>query len=132
MKSLGLSDEFPASRGVHYLEAADRSVLQRIGCGVLFVMAFWSVPARVAFAALKRVLTEIDPEGRLELFVVDIDGFPELAELPEFRGKVAGAGEAAWVKDGRIVSTAVQNEVQAYGPNTVDLLARCPLRAERE
>ena len=31
----------------------------------------------------------------LELVVADVDGSPDLCELPEFRGKVHGAGETA-------------------------------------
>lgn len=128
MKSLGFSSEFLESRRARFLPEADRSVIQSIRCGVLFVMAFWSGPAHLAFAALKKLLAEVDPEGRLELVVVDTDGCPELYDLPEFRGKMAGAGETAWVKDGQIVSTAVRNNVAAFEPNTVDLLGRCSVR----
>lgn len=39
---------------------------------------FWSGPARLAFAELKRVLEDVDPGGHLELVVVDTDGCPNL------------------------------------------------------
>jgi hypothetical protein len=94
-----------AARTRFYAEA-DRSIIGTICCGVLFVMAFWSGPARLAFAELKRVLEAADPDGRLELVVVDTDGCPDLYELPELAGKLSGAGETAWVQGGRIVSTS--------------------------
>jgi hypothetical protein len=112
------------SRTRFYPEA-DRSIVGTISCGVLFVMAFWSGPSRLTFAALKKVLAEVDPEGRVELVVVDTDGCPELYDLPEFRGGLAGAGETAWVKDGQIVSTALRPTVEALRSNTADFLARC-------
>ncbi len=45
IKSLHLTPELLASRSIRYLHEADRSVLQTIRCGVLFLMAFWSGPA---------------------------------------------------------------------------------------
>lgn len=42
---------FLDSRTRFYSEA-DRTVIETIQCGVLFVMAFWSGPARQAFAEL--------------------------------------------------------------------------------
>src|SRR5258707_194542 len=46
-------------------------------------------------AALPEAGTRLDAEC-LELVVVDVDGSPALYELPEFKGKVQGAGETAW------------------------------------
>jgi hypothetical protein len=74
MKSLGYSEAFLAARRTRFLPEASRSVLPTIHYGVLFFMAFWSIYARQAFTELKRVLTEVDPEGHLELVVVDVDG----------------------------------------------------------
>lgn len=106
LKSLGITTELVYTRDFRFLEKADQTVLQTIRCGVLFVMAFWSGPARKAFAELKRILAEADPEGRLDLVVVDIDGCSDLWNLPEFLGNVHGAGETAWVKDGCVVATS--------------------------
>jgi hypothetical protein len=77
--SLGITTELLATRRFRFLEVADRQVVQRIQLGVLFIMAFWSGPARMAFKELKRVLAEIDPNGRIELVVVDTDGCPDLS-----------------------------------------------------
>jgi hypothetical protein len=125
MKGLGFSDEFLATRRARFLPEADRWAVQTIGCGVLFVMAFWSGPARLAFGALKKILAETDPHGRLELVVADTDGCPELYHLPEFRGQLAGAGETARVIDGRVVSTALRPTAEALKSNTLDLLSKC-------
>jgi hypothetical protein len=42
----------------------------------------------------------------LKLVVVDVDGSPDLYELPEFRGQITGSVETAWVRHGRIVNTS--------------------------
>src|ERR1044072_7342056 len=104
VKALGEIPLSHASR-LRFLPKTDRSVLATIDCGVLFVMAFWSGPARQAFVELKRVLANVDPAGRLELVVVDIDGCLDLCSLPEFNVK-HGVGETAWVKSGTIASTS--------------------------
>jgi hypothetical protein len=85
---------------------ADRVVIKTIRCGILFVMAFWSGPAQLAFAELKRALEKVDTGGRLELVVIDTDGCPDLYETPEFAGTLAGAGETAWVRDGQVLWTS--------------------------
>jgi hypothetical protein len=109
-----------------FCTAADRSLIGTIRCGILFIMAFWSGPARVAFNELMRVLEAIDPEGRLELVVVDTDGCPDLYDVPEFVGKLNGAGEAAWVRDGRIVRTSgFGYHPECFEPYTRLLLEEC-------
>jgi hypothetical protein len=64
------------AKRTRFYSEADRAVLATIRCGVLFVMAFWSGPARLAFQELKRVLEAVD--CRLELVVVDMDGCPDI------------------------------------------------------
>jgi hypothetical protein len=109
-----------------FYSETDRAVIATMRCGVLFVMAFWSGPARKAFTELKRVLENVDPGGRLELVVVDTDGCPELEELPEFAGKLAGVGEAAWVRDGRIVCTSGHGyHPECFESYTRQLLNHC-------
>ncbi len=111
---------------LRFLPETDRSVIGTIRCGVLFVMAFWSGPARLAFAELKRVLAAEDIAGRLELVVVDTDGCPDLQDQPEFTGKLHGAGEAAWVNQGVIVCTSgLGYHPECFGPNTRRLLGEC-------
>src|SRR5262245_60511992 len=82
--------EIPPSHSsrLRFLAEADRSVISTIDLGVLFIMAFWSGPSRKAFAELKRVLADLDPQGKLELVVVDTDGCPDLYATPEFVGKM--------------------------------------------
>ena len=102
-------DEPPFAGRVRYLAVADRSVIQSIKCGILFVMAFWSGSSFLSFGRLKKALAIVDPRGRLEVVIVDTDGCPNLYEAPEFVNKLHGNGEAAWVRDGRVLCTAVGN-----------------------
>jgi hypothetical protein len=114
-----------ANRTRFYSEA-DRAVLATIRCGVLFAMAFWSGHARKAFQELKRVLEEADPDGKLELVVVDADGCPDIYDLPEFVGKMHGAGETAWVREGKVIRTSgLGYHPECFEPNTRLLLEEC-------
>jgi hypothetical protein len=127
--------ELPASLAgrLRFVPQANRSIVRTIRCGVLFVMAFWSGPARKAFAELKRVLAAVDPGGRLELVVVDTDGCPDLHELTEFAGKLHGAGEAAWILDGEMVCTSgLGFHPECFEPNTLRLLSMCPAHQTTE
>jgi hypothetical protein len=105
---------------VRFLAEADRSVIGTIRLGILFVMAFWSVPSRLAFAHLKTVLSELDRNGRLEVVVVDIDGCSNLYEIPEFVQKLHGNGEAAWIDEGRIVTVTTGSSA----PDAVETFTR--------
>jgi hypothetical protein len=99
-------DDPPLAGRARYLAEADQSVLQTIHCGILFIMAFWSGTSYTSFSRLKQALTRLDPEGRLEVLVVDTDGCPELYEFPDLKDKLHGNGEAAWIREGRIICTA--------------------------
>lgn len=105
--------DLPASHAgrLRFLSEADRSIFKSIQLGVLFVMAFWSGPSRLAFFQLKRALSRADPEGKLELVVVDTDGIPDLYDDPEWHGGLHGAGETAWIRNGRVIFT------DQYGPD---------------
>lgn len=86
-------------------------------------MAFWSGPAVQAFARLAEVIAKLDPDGRLELVVVDIDGSEALSAVSEFRGGVRGAGETAWVRNGSVVATSgLGLNAECFVPNTRALL----------
>jgi hypothetical protein len=126
-KALG---DIPASHAarMRFLDECDRSVIDTIRFGVLFVMAFWSMPAVKAFTHLKRVLEDVDPDGWLELVVVDTDGSGNLHEVPEFCGcKLSGSGETFWIHDGRILFTSVPGyNPDCFEPNTRRLLAISP------
>ncbi len=119
-------DEPPLAGRARFLAAADRSVIPSVQCGVLFIVAFWSVSSYQSLARLKEVLTRLDPEGRLEIVVVDIDGSEDLVRAPEFLGKVHGNGEAAWISRGWVVATAAcASHPKAFETYTRSLLAEC-------
>jgi hypothetical protein len=139
----GASDRFamlvkdsalPITRIRFYAEA-DRSILQQIPCGVLFVMAFWSVQSRLHFRQLTEVIVALDQFCWLELVVVDTDGCSDLLlKWHEMTGEiVAGYGETAWVKDGQIICTSgVRYDPACFVPNTAALLKECSVRLELE
>lgn len=120
--SLAKYSKLPIGR-IRYVSDADEATVRSIRQGILFLMAFWSGPSVQAFAKLTEVLARHDAEG-LELVVADVDGSPALYELPEFKGKVHGAGETAWVRDGKIVATSdLSLNTACFEPNTLALLA---------
>jgi len=105
-KWLAEKSGLPESRFRFYGEA-DETVLSTIPRGILFLFAYWSVPAHMAFKHVTQIVGELDPSARLEFVVVDIDGARRICELPDFREKVHGNGEAAWIRDGRIQAVCV-------------------------
>lgn len=122
---LARNSSLPRSR-VRFLAEADESVLDRITCGVVFVMAFWSGHSLQAHRKLTEVLAALDPEGRLEFVVVDADGCPALHDRSKFLGRMTGAGETAWVKDGRVLfDSGFGYNPGCFEPNTRMLLATC-------
>jgi hypothetical protein len=119
-------DQPPFAGRSWYLHKADRSVIQTTHCGILFVMAFWSATSFRSFAHLKQVLSTCDPDGRLEVVVVDADGCPDLYHAPEFLGKLHGNGEAAWINAGRVISTgSIGSDPKAFETFTRHLLQAC-------
>lgn len=122
LRSLVKYSKLPIKR-VTYLPDAGEDIIRSIGRGILFLMAFWSGPSVKAFARLTEVVAKLDKEGVLELMVVDVDGSPGLYEVPEFLGKVHGAGETAWVRDGNIIATSgLGLNIDCFEPNTAALL----------
>jgi hypothetical protein len=87
-------------------------------------MAFWSGTSVTAFAKLTEVVARLDKAGTLELVVIDVDSLKDLDDLPEFKGKVHGNGETAWVRDGDIVATSgLGMNIECFVPNTLSLLS---------
>jgi hypothetical protein len=123
LTSLAKYAKVPIER-VKYVPDADAGIIRSIDRGILFLMAFWSGPSVTAFAKLTEVVACLDDTAALELVVVDVDGSPELHELPEFKGKVAGAGETGWVRNGKIVATSgLGLNMDCFEPNTAALLS---------
>ncbi len=85
-----------------YYPTADPAVFAAVGRGLVFMMAWWSGSARLAWRDVREAVAAADPAGRLRVAVLDIDG------LTGFDGHapglpVCGAGETAWAWDGRPV-----------------------------
>lgn len=101
-----------------YLTGASPGVIDCVRYGVVFLMAWWSGPARQAFGALARALCDYDPDNQLLLVVVDVDGIEsELegwAEVLEPSYPISGAGETLWIDLGRVCS------ITACGPRSQD------------
>jgi hypothetical protein len=96
----------------------------RMGCGVVFVIAFWSEYALRAFRKLTEVVAELDPQGRLEFVVVDADAYSTLRLGEPFPDGTTGAGEAVWIKTGRVVSSTGRGfNPTCFGPNTRAILS---------
>jgi hypothetical protein len=122
LRSLTNYSKLPEER-IRYLPDADEKVVATISRGILFQMAFWSGPAVQAFAKLTKVIARLDPDGKIELVVVDIDGSECLSAVSEFLGGVRGTGETAWVRNGSIIATSgLGLNVECFMPNTRLLL----------
>jgi hypothetical protein len=85
LRSLTKYSKLPVDR-ISYFPDADEKVVRMIGRGILFQMAFWSIPAVKAFAKLTEVISRLDQQGAIELIVVDIDGSETLSAVSEFLG----------------------------------------------
>jgi hypothetical protein len=73
--------------------------------GIVFLLARWSGPAVNARDILLNLLQD---RGISEhLLCVDVDREPEIYDVPELSGKIHGWGEAAVVRDGKIVFVTV-------------------------
>ena len=85
--------------------------------GIVFLMATWSGGA---VSAHRHLTSFLEQHGipKQQLHVLDVDHHPELYDMPEFAGKIHGWGEAAIVKDGKIVYVTVlgkdQNQIQNH------------------
>ena len=108
---------------VRFVPEADAQTIDSIENGVLILMAFWSGTAVHGFKALSRVLATGEARP-LEFVVVDIDGAINLCDVEEFRGKVHGNGETAWIHQGKIIATSgIGLNIECFRPNTSTLLA---------
>jgi uncharacterized protein (TIGR02996 family) len=91
-----------------YVAGATPGLLASVRRGIVFLMAWWSGPARQAFAALASALRASDPDGRLLLVVIDVDGIPgesaaEFEQLLRPHHHLSGSGEALWVCRSRVI-----------------------------
>ena len=69
--------------------------------GIVFLMAEWSGPAKLAYNDLKCFL-EHHRSALDNLTFIDVDREPDIYNLPELSGKIHGWGEVVVVKNGKI------------------------------
>jgi tricorn protease-like protein len=98
------------SKRIKYIADARPEIIEKINRGIVFLMAFWSTYSVKAFTKLTQTLVNSNAEA-IELIVVDVDGAAALDDIPELKGRLTtGAGETAWVRDGKIVSVSLNAE----------------------
>lgn len=109
---------------LRFLERAGVQELERLDTGVLFILAWWSGPAYIALDHLAKAILRADPNGELELLIVDTDGIPELYECDLLRGKIHGVGESIWKRKREVISTLFQRvgEISDYEARIKQLL----------
>jgi hypothetical protein len=91
--------------------------------GIVFLMAEWSGQAKWAYKHLTAFLDKQQP--KVETFVcIDVDQESGVYDLPEFSGKIHGFGEAAVVKDGRIIFVTVLGKDKAQADERCEELLR--------
>lgn len=123
LRSLAKYSKLPIEQ-ISFFPNADENIILGIERGILFLMAFWSGSSVRAFARITEVVSQLDKAQTLQLTVVDVDGSPSLYELPEFLGRIHGAGETAWVRNGTIIATSgLGLNIECFEPNTLALLA---------
>src|SRR3569832_412711 len=82
------------------------TAIQSIQRGIVLLVAEWSPSAQWARGQLVTFLEQRQfPLDRLHF--LDVDNRPDLYEIPEFVGRIHGRGEAAVVRNGRIVFVTV-------------------------
>lgn len=99
------------------------TAIQSIQHGIVFLLAEWSGGAKWAHDQL---VTFLEQRGiPLErLHVLDVDRHPEVYGLPKFAGRIHGWGEAAVVRDGKIVFVSVLGKDQSRIQEHCDELFR--------
>jgi hypothetical protein len=70
--------------------------------GIIFLMAEWSGQAKWAFTRLEDFLFRHQLTSG-HLICIDVDHEPSICNLPELAGKIHGYGEAAVIKNGKII-----------------------------
>lgn len=97
---------FRFHRKPYCLGVMSTTAIPSVQRGIVFLMAEWSGPAKLAY---RQLVTSLEQRGipSEQLHVLDVDRYPELYQMPEFSGRIHGYGEAAVVRDGRIVFVTV-------------------------
>ena len=127
LRTLEKYSRIPSS-SIRYVPNADADIVHSIQNGILFLVAFWSGPALTAFSKLTQILHEMNMDD-LDVVAVDVDGSPDVYQLPEIRALFGGVvtapmgkGEVAFCRDGRVVQAAIISD--SYDTNQYTVNAR--------
>jgi len=108
---------------VRFFERAGVRELEDLDTGIFFILAWWSAPAFIALDHLAKAILRADAGGRLELFIADTDGIPELYDYDFLRGKIHGYGECVWKRRKAVVDMFFRvGEVREYEDRIIQIL----------
>jgi len=94
----------PVADRVHFLHKPTIDAVSSIRCGVVFVVAFWSGPARSALATFCKELHRVDVSLAVHVYVADTDAIPDdLANWLRLDA-ISGMGEIFWICHGNPIA----------------------------
>jgi hypothetical protein len=113
--SVQKNTELPFER-LRVVQSLSELRLPDIRVGVVFVFAGWSGPAVMALRRFTRLLSTLDL-GSLDVIILDNDCMTGDDMIRLFGHVFHGAGEALWIRDGRVVA-----ELSAFRPESEALI----------
>jgi hypothetical protein len=94
----------PANRLVFDADLSSHPI-EQIQCGVVFIHAFWAGQSHRAIKRIADTLARVDPNGRLQFIVCDID---DIQQIPDWQQRfyagdeTGGNGDLLWIARGVI------------------------------
>ena len=97
----------PLGDRIKYYGAANSDLIRGIHCGLMFILARWSSPARKAYPAFVRAIADRDLQKLLSVIVVDTDGVADRWQgFPQIQDIIGGWGEVVAIKNGKVLGTS--------------------------
>jgi hypothetical protein len=97
--------------------------ISSIQSGIVFLMAEWSGQAKWACGQLKSFLAP-HQAALANLVCIDVGRDPGIYDLPELSGKIHGYGEAAVIKNGKVVFVTVLGKDKIQTQNRCEELLK--------
>jgi hypothetical protein len=94
------------ARRLKFYPQADRQLIYDVRCGIVFIMAFWSGPSFKVYPAFVNAVLRGDPDGMLEVIVVDTDGIEDWHVFPDVLDNLGGWGEVVAIHSGKVIRTS--------------------------